>query len=405
MKLFEYEGKELFKSVEIAVPKGLVVEGVNQLVGDSVNRSKQMERAVVKAQVLSGKRGKRGLVKVVEGELEISELVNQLIGLEVDGEKIERVLIEEAVDIAQELFVSITYSTKTRSPVLLFSAEGGMDIESGQVVEELALDLGKDIPNLSYKLQATSNKLKLTEHQLELVEAKVWQVINKLWQLFQEKDLFLAEINPLVITSEGQVVALDAKIVTDDAASYRQKWDLPERNIMGTAKSWAELESEKIDKEDHRGAVGRVYLDLPGDIGVIAAGGGASLVAMDALVSYGLKPANYTEFSGNPPEWKVKRLTEIVLAKQNLRGAILIGGKANFTDQVETLSGFLQALVEINPQYPIIVRRDGPRMIEAKKMLEIAAQKHGWRMQVYDSQMPIIDAVKELVALVGAKPS
>src|SRR5690606_37485301 len=124
------------------------------------------------------------------------------------------------------------------------------------------------------------------------------------------------------------------------------------------------------------------------------------LVAMDALVSYGMKPANYTEFSGNPPKEKVKRLTEIVLAKKNLKGAILVGGKANFTDQVETLTGFLEALEEINPQYPIIVRRDGPRMDEAKRMLESAVEKHGWQLQVYDSQVSIIDAVKKLVELV-----
>lgn len=417
MKLFEYEGKRLFREVGIVVPVGVVVERevetVNELIGELVNENNRADRFVVKAQVLSGKRGKRGLVRVVEGRELISELVNEFIGKEVDGERVGKVLVEEAVDIAQELFVSITYSTKTRGPVLLFSTAGGVEVEAEEMVEEIMLEMGKDVPDFSYKLQATplrqgfegqaSNKLQTDERQVELIQAKVWQTVNKLWQLFQDKDLFLAEINPLVITVEGQVVALDAKVVTDDAANFRQDWGLPERNMMGTAKSWAELEAEKIDKEDHRGAVGRVYLDLPGDIGVIAAGGGASLVAMDALVSYGLKPANYTEFSGNPPEWKVKRLTEIVLAKDNLRGAILIGGKANFTDQVETLSGFLDALKEVKPQYPIIVRRDGPRMAEAKAMLETAAKDYGWKLEVYDSNVSIIEAVKRLVDLVRSK--
>ena len=195
--------------------------------------------------------------------------------------------------------------------------------------------------------------------------------------------------------------ALDSKIVSDDAANFRQKWQLPERNILGTKKSRAELEAEKIDKEDHRGVVGRVYLDLPGDIGVIAAGGGASLVAMDAMVGYGLRPANYTEFSGNPPKEKVKRLTEIVLGKKGLKGAILVGGKANFTDQVETLSGFLEALVKVQPNYPVVVRRDGPRMSEAKKMLLEAAREHNWNMEVYDEETPIIEAVQRLQVLIS----
>lgn len=350
---------------------------------------------VAKAQTLSGKRGKRGLVQVIKTPTSLVKWIDAHLNQPVEEELISQILVEQAVDISQELFVSITYSTKTRGPVLLFSLAGGMEVED-MVVKEYPLRLGADIPDLL----TDSHWPGTSEQEREKIEAKIWQVIQTLWQLFQEKDLFLAEINPLAVTKTGAVFALDAKVVTDDAAAYRQNWQYPERNMFGRSKSWAELEAEKIDAQDHRGAVGRVYLDLVGDIGVIAAGGGASLVAMDALVSYGLTPANYTEFSGNPPQWKVKRLTEIVLAKAGLRGAILIGGKANFTDQVETLSGFLEALEAINPQYPIVVRRDGPRMNEAKELLEKAAKKHQWQLFVYDSETSIIDAVKKLVELV-----
>jgi succinyl-CoA synthetase beta subunit len=124
------------------------------------------------------------------------------------------------------------------------------------------------------------------------------------------------------------------------------------------------------------------------------------LVALDALVSYGLKPANYTEFSGNPPAWKVKRLAEIVMSKEGLRGLVLVGGKANFTDQMETLSGFAEALREIKPEYPIVVRRDGPRMAEAKKMLESLASELGLEMVVHDAETPIVEAIGKLEKMV-----
>lgn len=393
MKLFEYEGKLLLKTNDIEVPDSQLVDSTSTVI-------KIKHPSMIKAQVLSGKRKHRGLITKATTEIERQAQIAKLLMSQNQGELIEKILVEESVDILQELFISITYSSRHRAPVLLFSEDGGVEIESEKVIQEIPLEIGLDVPNLQFSIL---NAPKISEKNREQIQAKVWQTVNKLWKLFQEKDLFLAEINPLAVTSHGAVIALDAKVVTDDAANYRQKWDLPERNLMGRSKSWAEIEAEKIDKEDHRGAVGRVYLDLEGDIGVIAAGGGASLVAMDAMVNQGLKPANYTEFSGNPPEWKVKRLTEIVLAKKGLRGAILIGGKANFTDQVETLTGFMEALKEIGPTYPLIVRRDGPRMAEAKAMLEAAAKKYGWQVEVYDSNLSIIDAVHRLVELVRSK--
>ena len=394
MKLFEFEGKSLFKQYEIKIPEGIVVSEMVEIGGAKISYP-----VMIKAQLLSGKRGKRGLIKKVEKESELKAIIEGWLGLKVNGEEIKSVLVERVVDVVQELFVSITYSTRTRSPLLLV-AKGGIEVESQASVVEMPLKVGMEIPPIKLEGETLETE---DEKDKELLEAKIWKVVQSLWTLFQEKDLFLAEINPLVVTSSNQVIALDAKVVTDDAAEFRQKWELPERNMLGRDKSWAEIEAEKIDAQDHRGVVGRVYLDLEGDIGVIAAGGGASLVAMDALVGFGLKPANYTEFSGNPPKGKVKRLTEIVLAKKRLKGAILVGGKANFTDQVETLSGFLEALHEIVPDYPIVVRRDGPGMNEAKEMLEKAALENNWKIKVFDASVPIVESVRILVDMVAEK--
>ncbi len=397
MRLFEYEGKDLFEGAGINVPKRFLVSSVGEIEDLEINYP-----VVVKAQVLSGKRGKRGLVKLFDDKDGAKSFVKSLLGKEFDGEKVEKVLVEEASEIERELYVSVTYSTKTRGVVLLLG-EGGVDVEQMREVVEIPLDIaGKEIPSrLAQHIRHAGRDDKAGIGSLPA--SSIEDVVKKLWSLFWERDLFLAEINPLALTKEGKLVALDAKVVSDDAGNFRQKWELPERNMLGKAKSWAELEAEKIDAEDHRGAVGRVYLDLEGDIGVIAAGGGASLVAMDAMVSYGLKPANYTEFSGNPPEWKVERLSEIVMSKKGLKGVILVGGKANFTDQVETLSGFAKVLRKMKPKYPIVVRRDGPRMDEAKKMLEDLGKDLKLNLVVYDANTPIVEAIGKMNKMVEGR--
>ncbi len=391
MKLFEHEGKELLRIFGIKVPKRLALLDEN-LDKDEVPGFDYP--VVVKAQVLSGKRGKRGLVKKVETEADLLRFLDRVLGKNFDNEVVGQVLVEEAVEIDQELFVAVTYSTKRRGLVLLIG-EGGMEVEADRRVMETPIKIWTKNGKTEF------DYLKENEWLRKSDELRV--VVERLIKLTIEKDLFLVEINPLGLTTKGGWMALDAKLVADEAAFYRQKWDLPERNMMGRTKTKAEMAAEKIDADDHRGVVGRVYLDLEGDIGVLAAGGGASLVAMDALVDWGLAPANYTEFSGNPPKEKIAKLTEIVLGKKGLKGAILIGGKANFTDQYETLSGFLEAVEKINPKYPLVVRRDGPRMKEAKELLEKRAKERGWRMEVYDARISIGEAVQKLKEMVDGK--
>lgn len=394
MRLYEHEGKDLLESAGIATTERVLVDSP-----DDLGKIGFPYPVVVKAQVLSGKRWQRGLIQECADRGSVEEFVKRVVGNEFDGEVVERVLVERKVDIAKELFVSFTYSTVNRGAVLLCSSAGGVEVESKEdQVVQMPLN---GVSDLQFH-DGYSILTRETEKDVEIIK-QLNEVVVKLWELFRERDLFLVEINPLVVTGERKVVAVDAKVVTDDAAAFRQKWDLKPRNMLGRAKTETEAAAEEIDREDHRGVVGRVYLDLPGDIGVIAAGGGASLVAMDAMMSYGLSPANYTEFSGNPPAWKVKRLSEIVMGKKGLKGLMLVGGKANFTDQVETLSGFAEAVKEARPTCPIIVRRDGPRMKEAKEMLESMKEELGLNMEVVDASVPIVEAVGMLARMVGEK--
>ena len=211
------------------------------------------------------------------------------------------------------------------------------------------------------------------------------------------------EINPLVKTKEGLWVALDAKIKLDDTALKRhEEWQFPPRSVPGYSPSQREIEAKKIDESDYRGTAGSAYFDLEGDIAVLASGGGASLTAMDALLKAGGKPANYTEYSGNPPKEKVTKLTKIVLSKPNLHGLWVVGAVANFTDIYETLSGFIegfrQAQNELRTKFdfPIVIRRGGPRDKEAFEMLR---EVKDFDLHLYGEETSITESAKIMAEL------
>jgi len=273
MLLYEYEGKELFKTLGINVPQSQLLESADQKVI-------LQAPLVFKAQVLSGKRAQAGgIIAIDNGQLTMDKL-KQLFDSTINGEKVEKVLVEQVVDIEKEYYLSFSYSTERRGAVLTFGTGGtGVEEKGAQTVS---------IEDLPEELKDTAKKL---------------------WEVFTKYDLELAEINPLVVDKNGQVWALDAKIILDDDADFRREIKFPQRNLFGRPPTEAEIEARKIDEGDHRGTAGSVYWDLDGDIAVIAAGGGGSIVNMDALIIYGGKPANYTEHSGNPPREKLKRLT------------------------------------------------------------------------------------------------
>ena len=200
---------------------------------------------------------------------------------------------------------------------------------------------------------------------------------------------------------QGKVWALDAKVILDDEADFRREEKFVERNLFGRASTEAEIEARKIDEGDHRGTTGSVYWDLDGDIAVIAAGGGGSVVNMDALIAQGGKPANYTEHSGNPPREKLKRLTKIVLGKPNLKGCWFVGGTANFTDIYETLMGFVEGLKELpeKPKYPIVIRRGGPNDKKAFEELKKIGEEEGFDFHIFGRETPMTSTAKIMVDL------
>ncbi len=369
MILFEFEGKELLAKYGINIPKSQLVTSLDEEVTVK-------QPFIVKAQVLSGKRKDAG---------GIGNKVEEILGKIVNKER-----VEEKVDHSSEYYISISYNTKTRAPTLTFSETGGTGIEERRV-ETYAVD-----PILfSFKLKKGSK-----------IPKEIITIIPRLLEMFFFSDLLLLEINPLVIDKKGRVVALDAKIKTDDCAAVKHEdWNYQPRAIPGYKPTKNEILAKKIDEGDYRGTAGSTYFDLPGNIAVLASGGGASLTAMDALLKEGGKPANYTEYSGNPPKEKVEKLTKIVLSKSNLKGLWVVGAVANFTDIYETLSGFIGALKKIRPKpkYPIVIRRGGPRDKEAfemlKKIKDFDLHLYGQEISITESAIIMAREAKKYAAI------
>lgn len=350
MILYEYEGKKIFQDAGISVPKGQIVT----LVDDALNIQFPV---VLKAQVLSGKRADAGGILFAKDEEEYKEKIKTLLGATINKEKVEKVLVEEMVDIKKEFYVSLTYDTSFRQPILTFSESGGTGIEQRKA-EVLPINPLDPLVGLTTPFEES--------------------FLKQLIAVFFESDALLIEINPLVVTAKGEWMALDAKVKLDDFAKPRHKeWDYSPRSAPGHNPTKGEIEAKKIDEGDYRGTAGSSYFDIEGgDIAVLSSGGGVSLTALDSLINYGGKPANFTEYSGNPPKEKVAKLTKVVLDKPNINGLWVIGTVvANFTDIYVTLSGFIEGLKETEKllgtkfDFPIVIRRGGPRVEEAYEML------------------------------------
>ncbi len=375
MLLYEFEGKQLFKNCGINIPESQLITSGSPI------KSGTTVPVVLKAQVLSGKRKEAGGIIRVDRQQALGNSAKELFAKEVNGEKVEKILVEEEIAKEdQEYYLSFSYSTEARGPVMTFG-EGGTGAE-GKGAKTYPVDINKgpfeqDLP------------------------ANLIDTANKLWEVFLKYDCELAEINPLVIAKDGLVIALDSKVILDDDADFRRDMKFPERNLFGRASTEREIEARKIDQGDHRGTAGSVYWDLDGDIAVLAAGGGGSVVNMDALIALGGKPANYTEHSGNPPREKLKKLTQVLLSKPGLKGLWIVGGTANFTDIYETLMGVVEGLREVKPKptYPIVIRRGGPNDQKAFEELKLIGQKEGFNFHIFGRETPMTATAKTIVDL------
>ena len=351
MKLYEYQGKELFSKYSILVPKGNLLN-----LGETGTLK---GHAVLKAQVLSGDRKKHGGIIIVKNG-DIGNKVAKLLGSEINGEAVDNVLVEELINVQDEYYMSLSYDTITRGPVLALNTAGGSGIDAAKTYP---IDITRsDIPE-----GELAKILKDAGFETDDIRPLA-DIVQKLWKLFLSEYALLAEINPIFKTKDGKFIAGDAKVIIDD---------------------------EKVNPNEKR------FISMGGDIAILASGGGASMLNMDSLLKYGGRPANYAEYSGNPKADVVKDLTKRVLEQPGINALWVIGGTANFTDIYETMSGFIEGLQSLpeKPRYPILIRRDGPRQKEAEGMLRHFAQENGYDMHIYGRELPMEESAKMVVKL------
>lgn len=389
MKLYEFEGKQLLARGGILTPLGDIIHR------DSEAALKRFtaDEVILKAQMLEGKRGKNGYIFSPGDWSEVQAKTQQWF----KSQKVASVLIEEKLKKSEEYYVSCLYNTIPRQAEVVFSAYGGTDIE------ELSQKFPKAIVRLPIDalegLAPWQARQLVKDGGLESADiVRVADILVRLYNIYNKYDCRVAEINPLIKTVDGELIAADAKIELDDNALFRLPVGLlPDR--LPTEENPREKAAKEIDSFDYRGSAGSTYIDLPGDIGVLASGGGASMMAMDMLIGAGGRPANFTEYSGNPPRSKVKRLTEIVLSKPNLKGLWIVGATANFTDIFETLMGVVEGLRSstVATKIPIVIRRAGPRDEEAFAMLRKIKKDEGFDLYLFGNETSIGKSAEVMV--------
>jgi len=362
MRLYEYESKRILESAGVPLPKGRLVSTPQE----ASEAAREIGGPVVlKVQVLATGRGKAGGVRFADTPEEAERVAGQMLGMPFKGYTVERLLVEEKLPIAQELYVAATYEERTKGRLMMASESGGMDIN--EVAEKdpsriKKVSVGSWIGMQPFQARELSFGLGLAGK----VNSAAQAVFLKLWNAFDLFDATLAEINPLVVTEDGRVVAADAHILIEDDALYRQKERLGklgihERDDNARPPTPFEVEALKIDKADYRGVAGRV-VEFPGNLGLIIGAGGGSLTLFDAVLRNGGKPANYCEVGGNPPVSKIYRLCKLILQKPGVKGlAVMTNVFSN--SRVDFLArGVIKAMLElgIDPAtYPLTFRSAG----------------------------------------------
>jgi succinyl-CoA synthetase beta subunit len=385
MRLTEVEGKNLFNQAGISIPQGTVITKQ-----DEKNNFSDLRFPVyLKAQVLHGNRASQELVLKADNAKEESKLLDVLFNkIDQVGQPVESVLIEQSITFTEQVYLSISYDTKSRSPMLRYSTQAGEGIE----------ERSESIQSFPFSIIDGPTSV--------VPRADLLPIIEKLWQVFLDNDATLVEVNPLVLTNKGWY-CLDAKVELDDVARFRHpEWEqYGERSNFGRPLTPAEMKAHEVSQMDHRGVAGESFFEIPGgNIGVMASGGGASTLLMDALLAEGLKPANYTEYSGNPVREKVYALTKVVMSLPNLDAVLVAGSNAGFTDIYETLSGVVDGLLESpyidKKGFIVVIRRGGPRWEEAFAMVKRRLQDKPITLKLLGPDFPLMQTAAVLKQLV-----
>ncbi|WP_100373218.1 ADP-forming succinate--CoA ligase subunit beta [Bacillus sp. FJAT-45037] len=386
MNIHEYQGKELLRQYGVAVPNGKVAFSVEE----AVEAAKELgtDVCVVKAQIHAGGRGKAGGVKVAKNIDEVRTYADEILGKTLvthqtgpEGKEVKRLLVEEGCDIKNEYYVGLVLDRATNRVVLMASEEGGTEIE--EVAEATPEKIFKEVIDPAVGLQGF--QARRIAFNINIPKELVGQTVKfmmGLYKAFAEKDCSIAEINPLVTTGDGKVMALDAKLNFDSNALYRQKEVLAYRDLGEEDEK--EIEASKYDLS---------YISLDGNIGCMVNGAGLAMATMDIIKHYSGDPANFLDVGGGATAEKVTEAFKIILSDENVKGIFvnIFGGIMKCDIIAE---GVIAATKEVGLEIPLVVRLEGTNVDLGKKILN----ESGLNITAADS---MADGAQKIVSLVS----
>jgi len=378
MKIHEYQAKLIFAEAGIPVPPGEVATNAAEAFAIAEKFNKPV---MVKAQVHVGGRGKAGGVKYAENAEAARVLAQKIVGMDIKGFIVKKVLVTSAEEILSEAYVGIILDRVTKRPVIMVSAAGGVDIEevAAKTPEKIHKRYVDPVRGLcSWEARDLAFHLFRDINQVR----QAADIIMKLYDIFWKCDASLVEINPLITTSGGKVIALDAKLNVDDNGLYRQKQIAEMRDL--DAEDPAEVKAREADLS---------FVKLEGNIGCIVNGAGLAMATMDLVKRYGGEPANFLDIGGSSNPHKVVTAMQIILADKNVR-AILINIFGGITRCDDVANGIVQAFAELKPSVPVVVRLTGTNEKEAQKILA------SFRLPTADT---LDGAVKKAIQLAGVE--
>jgi len=354
MKLHEYQSKNIYAKYNIPIPRGRIAASASE----ARRLCEELGgKVVIKAQVLVGGRGKAGGIRLVKTPEEAEEVTTQILSMKIKDLPVRKVLVDEAVSISKEIYLGITNDRTHQRPVLIASSAGGGDIEvvANQSPDKIAkLHIDPLLGMRDYQVRDIALSIDLPRQFWR----QFGEIIYALWKIYIDCDATLAEINPLVITAENRLVALDAKIVLDENALFRHP-DLADlRDIDG--EEWAETQGRKF---------GVSFVKLDGRIGCMVNGAGLAMATMDIIKHLGDEPANFLDIGGGASSEKVAAAMRLILADTNVK-AILINVFGGITRCDEVAKGLIAACEEVKPQVPIVARLVGTNEEKARMILE-----------------------------------
>jgi succinyl-CoA synthetase beta subunit len=356
--LYEYQGKELFRRFGIPVSEGRLATTAAEARAAAEELGGQV---VVKAQVLTGGRGKAGGVKLAADPADAERKAKEILGLDINGHVVRKVWIEQASEIGKEYYLSVTFDRGAKKTLLMLTTEGGIEIEkvaarSPEALARLHVDPLEGFQ--PYQARRVIYRAGIDEPD---EQKQIMAIIEKLYRCFVETDAMLCEINPLIVTPEGEVRALDSKFTVDDNALYKHE------DIAGMRDPEAYPPEERAAREK-----GVTYVKLDGDVGILGNGAGLVMSTLDVIALVGGRPANFCDLGGGGDAQGVVDALEVITADPQVK-SILFNIFAGITRCDEVARGILQALSQITIEHPIVVRFDGTNAEEGREILAEAA--------------------------------